>query len=54
MEKQVTDKDAVRSGRRAYARPVLRDFGKVGQLTQSGTDLRPEPGSGNNPNRNRT
>jgi hypothetical protein len=54
MDTRTKDERTAPSEKRLYSRPRLRDFGPVGKLTQSGTALRPEPGSGNNPNRNRT
>jgi hypothetical protein len=47
MEQHNRERRDTRSGQRPYARPTFREFGPVGQLTQSGTGLRAEnPGVG--------
>jgi hypothetical protein len=49
MEQHNRERRDTRSGQRPYARPTIREFGPVGQLTQSGTGLRAEnPGVGTN------
>ena len=52
MQKYLKEIGNSRSGRKPYARPVLREFGPVGSLTQSGTGTMNEAGmSRNNPTR---
>ena len=53
MEQHKRERRDARSRPRPYVRPALREFGEVGQLTQSGTAGKTEVGSLNNPNRAR-
>jgi hypothetical protein len=46
MKEKVTNAGRLRA-RKAYSGPLLRQFGPVGALTQSGTGIDPE---GTNPN----
>ena len=45
--KKVDSPEVAQRARLGYARPVLREFGAVGALTQSGTGIERE---GSNPN----
>lgn len=55
MREHAEERRDARQGRRAYARPAIREFGPVGRLTQAGTATRAEGqgNSANDPTRNK-